>query len=261
MQSLRDDVVGLKRDFTFINTEVHSLAENLRNYAETTAKNFERLSNELSQSGKTNWTLVGSFLGLAFSLVIGFWFIVQLSFSQQTATQINPLQAKLVAAEEGQKKHDQGISDLARLTNDTDRSLQGALQRQQANTAVIANLREQTEAHGQAIAASSRADEQSRTDRAQLNDRVRKTEEEVAADQTVFQSQIAELNANQREIETQFKSLSNITNLELAHIQQWIAQLWEASHPGQRFPESTFYPEMYNPSPPTVDGGPVLRRR
>ena len=44
------------------------------------------------------------------------------------------------------------------------------------------------------------------------------------------------------EIEQQFHSVSNLDNLRAAQQERLNAMLWEKSHPGERYPNGTFFP-------------------
>lgn len=93
----------------------------------------------------------------------------------------------------------------------------------------------------QAIASQS-SDANSQVDRAQLNSRVRQLETQVNTEVGDRRSLAAITKVSLAEIESEFHAMSNLENLRVAQQDRLNAMLWEKSHPGERFPSTTFFP-------------------
>jgi hypothetical protein len=94
----------------------------------------------------------------------------------------------------------------------------------------------------QSTAGSARADEASRTDRAQLNDRIRSLEGDVAKEIADRRAIAAELKVANAEIETQFHAVSDLENLRTVWQSRINSLLWDKAYPGEHFPSETFFP-------------------
>lgn len=94
----------------------------------------------------------------------------------------------------------------------------------------------------QEAAASTAADVNSRSDRAQLNERIQKLETTVSNDIADRRAAAAATKVSLAEIEGQFHALSNLDNLRAAQQERLNSLLWEKSHPGERYPNGTFFP-------------------
>jgi hypothetical protein len=94
----------------------------------------------------------------------------------------------------------------------------------------------------QSSAGSTSSDIASRADRQQLNDRLRLIEAELGKEIGDRRAISAEFRVSLAEIESQFHALSNLENLRAAQQEQLNALMWEKSHPGERYPNGTFFP-------------------
>jgi septal ring factor EnvC (AmiA/AmiB activator) len=110
------------------------------------------------------------------------------------------------------------------------------------NADAIKHLTDGLAALQQMAASSTAADANSRTDRVQLNDRVQRLETGLAAEIADRRSWTAETRVHLAEIEQQFHSVSNVENLRAAQQERINTFLWEKSHPGERYPNGTFFP-------------------
>jgi hypothetical protein len=96
-------------------------------------------------------------------------------------------------------------------------------------------------------AGSSQADATSRTDRNQLNERVRGLESNLSASQAERRSQYAVMQAKLVEIETQFCAGDIVRNLLHANDMRVQSLLWSKVNPGEHMPtDNAFYPVICN---------------
>ena len=110
------------------------------------------------------------------------------------------------------------------------------------NSDAIKHLSEGMAVLQQAASSSTAADSNSRTDRTQLNDRVQRLETGLGSEVSERRSWTAETRVHLAEIEQQFHSVSNVENLRAAQQERLNSMLWEKSHPGERYPNGTFFP-------------------
>lgn len=102
-------------------------------------------------------------------------------------------------------------------------------------------------------ATSTQADVASRSDRTQLNDRLRALETQVAGNAGERRSQFAAMSAKLVEIETQFCASDIVRNLLHASDMRLQAMLWAKAYPGEKIPtDNAFYPRVCN-RPTTSD--------
>jgi hypothetical protein len=106
-----------------------------------------------------------------------------------------------------------------------------------------------------AAAASAAADVTSRGDRAQLNDRLRIMESTLASEIGDRRANSAATKVSLAEIESQFHALSNVENLRAAQQERLNSMMWEKSHPGERYPNGTFFPTSIFQGPSEQSAG------
>lgn len=164
------------------------------------------IASRLEQIGKPNWMLLISFVSIFFVMITGVWLVIGLKID---AT-VGPLSL-----------------DLAEVKAT-----------QTANTAVI-----RTEQN--ATSTSLEADATSRTDRAQLNERIHFLEAAVAANAGEQRTKFGVLDASLVEIETQFCASDVIRNLMHATDLRLFAMLWHKAFPEVTLPtDNAFYPKI-----------------
>lgn len=96
-------------------------------------------------------------------------------------------------------------------------------------------------------AGSSQADATSKTDRSQLNERLRLVEAQVATSSGERQSQYAVMAAKLVEIETQFCASDIVRNLMHAQDMRITSLMWSKQNPGQKMPtDNAYYPRICN---------------
>jgi hypothetical protein len=181
------------------------------------AQEIKGFSAKLEEKSKANWPAIGLAVSLFAISVPGLGFVL----TTYTAEAVAP---------------------VAR-----DVSLIGEIQKRRGET--IAQLQSATQA-------SLAADVNSRTDRVQLNDRVKWLETQLAAENADRRAGFAQLQTRLGEVETQFHAVSNLENLRAAQQQQINALVWDKSHPGEHYPAQTFFPTTIFQS--GDDGAPPL---
>jgi hypothetical protein len=112
------------------------------------------------------------------------------------------------------------------------------------NAAIIA-VGERMRVAEDKISQSLIADEQSRTDRKQLNGRMHDVENDVANGMADRRGQIASINSALTEIETQFCASDVVRNLMHAHDMRIQAMLWGKTHMNETLPtDNSYYPTI-----------------
>jgi hypothetical protein len=122
------------------------------------------------------------------------------------------------------------------------------------NQQAITHLGEQVRALDSASQSSQMADGVSRTDRAQLNERLRALETMLTAEIAERRTSTASIKAALGEIEGQFHAVSNIDNLRAAQQERLNSMIYEAAFPGRRYPNGTFFPtSIFGPASPVPE--------
>jgi hypothetical protein len=91
---------------------------------------------------------------------------------------------------------------------------------------------------------STQADMESRSDRAQLNERMRNVEAAVHSGSADRRAAEATTKSALVEIETQFKAMSDTLNFQKDVTQQWLTLLWQKTY-GESLPPADFRPNLY----------------
>jgi septal ring factor EnvC (AmiA/AmiB activator) len=122
------------------------------------------------------------------------------------------------------------------------------------HTETIRRMGDQLSSLDAASASSQMADANSRTDRAQLNERLRLLEAQLNSEIAERRATGATVKAALAEIEGQFHAVSNLENLRAAQQERLNSMLYEAANPGKRYPNGTFFPtSLFGPGPPADD--------
>jgi archaellum component FlaC len=160
---------------------------------------------KLDEIGRPNWTLMIGLLSVSFVLITGIWLVIGLKIDATLAPVVlSTEQLKISAATNNER---------ARSTE---------------NNAL----------------ASTQADLTSRTDRAQLNERVRILEAAYQTGSADRRADTSTIKAQLVEIETQFKSMSDALNIQKDQTQQFFSMIWEKVF-GKTMPLSNFRPNLY----------------
>lgn len=173
------------------------------------------IAHRLDQYGKPNWMLLISCVSIFFVMITGVWLVIGLKIDATVA----PMSL--------------GLAEV-RATQVT-------------NTGVIRTQQN-------AILASTEADAASRSDRAQLNERVRSLETAVTADAGERRAQYGVMSAKLIEVETQFCASDVVRNLMHAADLRLFAMLWHKAFPDTTLPtDNAYYPKICRGGMTTLD--------
>jgi hypothetical protein len=164
------------------------------------------IHSKLDEIGRPNWALLASLISIAFVFIAGIWLVIGLK-----------IDASLIPVS-------LALENL---------KVQGALDSETTRTNAVG------------VAASTRADEVSRTDRSELNARMQLLEGVVATTNADRRSAEARTSALLVEIETQFKSASVVQNIEKDDAQRLLGLLWSKVYPGESLPQANYRPSLY----------------
>jgi hypothetical protein len=171
----------------------------------------------LDKIGKPNWMVIISFLSVFFVMITGVWLVIGLKID---AT-VGPLQL--------------GLATQAGST--------------MADTTLVRSLQI-------ASSASTEADVIGRTDRIQLNERIRALEGAVADAIGERRAQNGVLVAKLVEVETQFCSSDVVRNLMHANDLRLFAVIWHKLFPDSTLPtDNAYYPQICRNDAQTVING------
>jgi hypothetical protein len=134
-------------------------------------------------------------------------------------------------------------SEIGKATTPIGQSLSTMTIQEASNTQAIGKLTDSS-------IVSTVADVTSRSDRLQLNDRLRSLETQFVSDSALRRGSITEIGSRLAETEQQFHAISNIDNLRWAHQLRDNAMLYEKINPGQRYPTDSFFPTSIFQSSP-----------
>jgi septal ring factor EnvC (AmiA/AmiB activator) len=176
---------------------------------------IQSFSTKLDEQSRTNWPAIALAVTMFIAVVPGMGFVM----TSYTSNAIAPLSNATTAASESMRH----ISDQLRTLD-------------------------------AASAGSQMADVNSRTDRQQLNDRLRLLEATVSSEIAERRATGATVKAALAEIEGQFHAVSNLENLRAAQQERLNSMLYEAANPGKRYPNGTFFPtSLFGPGPAPDD--------
>lgn len=226
-QQTRDDVNSLKSGYNVIQRDVMSISTAI-----------ERLVSRFEESRKTNWPLLAMGAGLL-PIVIGGMAFFMTTFTQGA---IAPVQSQVVQTETNVKTMTDQLRDLSAIEVSRGKDISLLAQTTTANSEIINRMTDRQRTVDDSLSKGAAADENSRSDRQQLNNRVQKLETEIANEMGERRAQSAETRIQLGEIEQQFHSVSNLENLRAAQQERLNSMLWEKSHPGERYPNGTFFP-------------------
>lgn len=226
-QQTRDEVNSLKTGYNIIQRDIVALGSNV-----------ERLVSRFEESSKTNWPLLALAAGLIPLLVGGMGYLMT-SF---TANAISPVHTEIVQVETALKSTIEQIKEVATIQTGRGKDLGLMSQTVVTNSNVLSRMSQTLRSVEEKTAESAAADANSKADRDQLNQRVAKLESILANEITDRRATSAETRIQLAEVEQQFHSVSNLENLRAAQQERLNAMLWEKSHPGERYPNGTFFP-------------------
>jgi len=167
------------------------------------ATSIQALSTKMDEQSRTNWPAIALAVTMFLAVVPGMGFLM----ANYTSTALAPLASAQSV-----------MSESMRHMADSLHTLESA------------------------SAGSQAADANSRADRQQLNERVRTLETTQNAEIADRRANSAAVKVALAEIESQFHALSNVENLRAAQQERLNSLMWEKSHPGERYPNGTFFP-------------------
>lgn len=223
----RDDVNILKTGYGVIQRDIMTMTAAI-----------DKLVTRFEETRKTNWPLLALCAGLL-PIVIGGIIFFMTSF---VAGAVAPLQSHVVQIDVTVKSLADQVRDIATIETARGKDLSLLAQTATLNGETINRMLERQRLVDDSISKSTSADENSRTDRSQLNTRMSKIESQLASEVQERRTHSAETRVQLAEIEQQFHSVSNIANLRAAQQERMNSMMWEKTHPGERYPNGTFFP-------------------
>lgn len=234
-QVTRDEVTALKGATAVIQRDMASLASAI-----------DKLVTRFEDSKKTNWPVIAAAFGLVPALLAGFLFVI----SSQIAGATGPISADIAQIRAEIGSHQTAIQQASSREVTDANGLQNVTQTQATLSTQVASLVADLKEIQNRSISSVQADVSSQTDRKQLNDRVRALEAAVAANQADTKSALANIDSSLVEVEQQFHAVSNIDNLREIWHQRILSLVWDKLHPGEPFPQQTFFPtSIFQASP------------
>lgn len=203
-------------DVKNIREEIAALASSTNEFRVSVEASIKGLAESLSQRGRPHWLILIGGATFLLTLMTGLLTIGWFTITQNVQLSLSPDKTNIASMRETQKAHDTQIDRiLDMLQKQAEQSLQSSL-----------------------------ADEQSRTDRAQLNDRVKTIEQKQADNLAERKAETAALAERSAEVETQFRAEDRIRNVQFAENQRMIALLWNRAYPGVAYPGTAYFPEI-----------------
>lgn len=148
------------------------------------------------------------------------------------------------------------VSELQTTKAQVDRTITNSVAREQevgkllqtvsSNQSSLLGLNQRLEETSKIALNSVQNDSTSMSDRAQLNNRVKKLEEEISRETADRRSDLAALKVQQSEVETQVHTIYSLFNTNAQDQSMMNAILFNKTHPGEFLPQRSYYP------PPTV---------
>jgi septal ring factor EnvC (AmiA/AmiB activator) len=240
----RDEVNSLKSAYGVIQRDIMSLANSV-----------EKLVARFEDSHKTNWPLLALLAGLLPIFIGGGAFML----SSYTSSAVAPVHTEIVSVTTSLRALADQVKEIAAIQNDRTGKLSNLAVEATTNQNIITRMVDRQRVIEDAVQKSAAADENSRTDRKQLNERMSKIEDLLRTEITERRTNQAETRVQLAEIEQQFHSVSNLDNLRAAQQERLNAMMWEKAFPGTRYPNGTFFPTSIfqgpGGSPPINPGG------
>ena len=227
-QITRDEVIALKQTLVAAQSDNNDNKQSLR-----------ELAARFDESKKTNWPFI-----MALIAAVPFIYVMMNSL---TSNAIAPLTSEYSALKSDQGALTGQVHDITSAQVAEDRQISNIAQQTTENATGLKSLETEQSVLVQRSASSLEADSNSRTDRAQLNDRVAKVENSLAQEIGDRRSEDATLRTQLAEVETQFHAVSDDTNLRAAEQERLNSLLWDKAY-GQKYPSGVFFPpSMFQP--------------
>lgn len=227
LETTRDDVIGLKQGYDALKGDISSLSSSV-----------EKLVTKFEEARRTNWPLIAVMAGVLPVFLTGAGFIM----SSYTNSAISPVNAAILQLQTNNNTLSQQIHELTNNLSTMDRDDIGLKQQVTGAAATLKASTDELSVLAQRSSASVEADSVSRTDREQLNARVKTLENELAVEMADRRSDGASFKTHLGEIETQFHGVTTEINLDKANQQRVNALLWEKTF-GGNYPATDYFPE------------------
>lgn len=173
---------------------------------------FRNLSEKIEIAGKPNWSFLGIAATILIGSVTGVWGLIGLQISNVAS----PLGLSLTEVKETGNARERIVTEM----NERLRAVESSANR------------------------SSLADEQSRTDRAQVGQRVHDLEIQQSEMVAVTRAANSDIKAKLVEIETQFKGITTAHGLFVDTVEQWLSLIYEKVF-DKPFPRSSYRPTFH----------------
>jgi hypothetical protein len=240
-QKQRETIFTLANDLTGVRAATTALGAKL-----------DGLTVSVQERSRTNWPLLLSLFAVMPMLAGVLVYVI----TSQINAAVSPITVRLSQVEISAAQVDRALAAQASLNTNDARDLTAL---NQQSTLLAVDVRRNADALkvvSDSVAASAFADGVSRTDRTQLNDRLRLVENTVSANEVQNRGQTAEVQARLLEVEQQFANVSNVMNIRAAEQNRVNAMTYEKTHPGERYPDSSFYPtSIFQPVPVPLSTG------
>lgn len=226
-QNTRDDVNALKLSYSVMQRDMLNIGSSI-----------EKLIARFEDSRKMNWPMLALLGGLLPIVIAGLGFFV----TSYTAGAVAPVHTEMAQSQVAMKSLSEQVKEIAAIQNSRGRDLSVLAQAATTNTEVIGRLTTALHTVEQRVTADADSASNSRTDRTQLNERMKKVEEVLGTEITERRTANAQTRIQLGEVEQQFHSVSNLENLRHAQQERLNSMMWEKIHPGERYPSGTFFP-------------------
>lgn len=228
-----------------IKAATERLEAQITNLTSRTEAELKPIHQQMGLLGKPNWTILGTVASVGLATITGCWVLIGLKIDAA----LGPVSLSVEQIKVSNGSRDRQISDNGLLAT---RIAQETLTLTQQSAAQQANqnqLSERLHTVETTSTTSSQADATSRTDREQLNNRMRMMENNIASESSERKSFEAALKSDQKESEAQFKGLSVLINLTKDHFSQLFGIIWAKVFPGQTLPATPYRPQLWRDIP------------
>jgi predicted nuclease with TOPRIM domain len=245
-EELRAQVNEIKTNQVVVNTELQQLSAQIRH-----------LVQRAEDASKTEWPKYAVIMGLITLIVgpAGFFLTLYINGS------VVPVKSDIAQSVAEINAIKTAIHDLTSQYTTRERDITNLIQSTTANNSRLQEIATAQQRIGEMALSSQAADVNSRTDRDQLNNRVKTLETDLAHEVTTRNAEQAANRVNHGEVETQFHAVSNIENLRWAYQNRLNTVLFNRTHPGENWPAENFFPPTIFQSVPSGGGTPDVDRR
>lgn len=212
---------------------------------------LDLLASKMEQSQKTNWPVIGLLVTIILAIIPGGWFVV----TNAVSNAILPVQSSVAQINVADVERDRKIDNITQANMSQSRDIASLQQTLSVSSEATKHHTEELSTLMSNSLASSTSDSASRTDRQQLNERLRVLEAAVSNGTADRKNQSGEMGARLLEMEQQFASVSTLENLRWSQQQSFNSLEFEKTHPGERYPAINYFPtSIFQSVPPPLSG-------